>query len=653
MTTTGYEVHVIKDRRWIVAERFANDAKDEAIAAAKRMFNVDRVDGVRVFTEKFDNATQLFVPQYVMRDVRQGVKVARDAPVQAPAAPPVRRVASAPRAVAAQASSGAGWRPALASGPNAAFAGPSGSIGVPGGFNPDQYLQTIEAGGDPSLAGSSAEQVSVLREAGKRAFETAVLIAGLLMEGIGFAMLLALLDGTNATWSERPLWVGLAFGLLLGGLLVVVRQIRKLRALGSWFTKSNDALEAYPTPRSLREPRGSSFRWRPLFDAVFYGKMPSKWPEPEPDRAPVAAAASAPKPVEQEVVSEMATEQAEQPAAQAPAASEPDAAPIDKLTGFITKYLHGPAFQEIADSLQDEDSRFAAYLYLRGAADACVSAAGGAARAQGLVLTAALDPLQLSSALTEDFALRSQLFQQDPRYLATIDRGREAMAAGLQRRQTDGAAFAAAIAEWRERPPLSESERLYLLTIEAELSMGGVPPEPSVVAHAFDDHKAMVEVVVDIYRGKALGGQGCMSFRAAPDAAAAAMEIQARRLELSMADDAVPLDVRTVATEHPLVQFETGSVTAILTDARGLAAQATPGDVLVSESMRPALTGVGYKLRETRTISILGREPVQLAAIEWEGAPQISPAPAGAPLGAAAVAPAASPAATPAPATAV
>jgi len=39
MTTTGYEVQVIKDRRWIVAERFGNDAREEAIATAKRILS--------------------------------------------------------------------------------------------------------------------------------------------------------------------------------------------------------------------------------------------------------------------------------------------------------------------------------------------------------------------------------------------------------------------------------------------------------------------------------------------------------------------------------------------------------------------------------------------------------------------------------------
>ena len=113
MTTTGYEVHVIKDRRWILAERFPNDSRDQAIAAAKRLFNVEQLDGVRVFTEKFDNATQLFMPQYVMRDVRPGVKVARDAPVQSPATTPPRPGAAATTAIATQPTSADTWRPAI------------------------------------------------------------------------------------------------------------------------------------------------------------------------------------------------------------------------------------------------------------------------------------------------------------------------------------------------------------------------------------------------------------------------------------------------------------------------------------------------------------------------------------------------------------
>lgn len=614
MTTTGYEVHVIRDRRWVVAERFANDSREEAIAVAKRMFNVDRLDGVRVFTEKFDNATQLFVPQYIMRDVRPGVKVARDAPVQAPAAPPARKLAAAPRAVAAQSVSSAGARSAPVSAPPATAPSVSApTLGAPGAFNPDSYLQTVANGGDPAQS-ASAEQVSALRDAGRRALETAVLIAGLIMEGIGFAMLLALLDGSNATWNERPLWVGLAFGLLLGGLLIVVRQIRKLRALGSWFQR-NDALEPYPTPRDVGAPKESTFNWRRLFDAVFFNKMPSKWPEPEPE--PQKA-----KPEEAVQPSPATTEEA-------PPAPEvkPDPAPIDQLTGFIAKYLHGPAVQDVVDGLTDDDSLFAAYLYLTGAADACVEAAGVGTRAPGLVLSAALDPLKLTSAQNDEFALRRQLFQNDPRYAAVIDIGRDAMATALQRRQADPEAMTVAVEEWRRRAPLSESERLFILAVEASLALGGTPPEPSVVAHAFEDHKVMVDAVVQVYRGQEIGPNGCMAFRSAADAAAAAMEIQARRLELSLKDGAAPLDVRTVAVEFPLPQFEKRGVGEILSGVRRLTAIAIPGDVLVADSMRPSLDAVGYRLRDFRTIPSPTGEPIRLAAIEWEGAPQASPAP--------------------------
>lgn len=629
MTTTGYEVHVIRDRRWVVAERFANDSREEAIAAAKRMFNVDKLDGVRVFTEKFDSSTQLFVPQYIMRNVRPGVKLARDAPVvklardapvQSPSAEPARKVAAAPRVVAAQTASAAGLRPALAgAAPSAAFAGSAGAITAPGGFNPDNYLQAVASGADPSLS-PSGEQVSRLREAGRRAFETAVLIAGLLMEGIGFAMLLALLDGSNATWSERPLWVGLAFGLLLGGLLIVVRQIGKLRALGSWLRR-NDAIEPSPTPRAPGEPSESTFSWRKMFDAVFFNKMPGKWPEPpaEPPPPPrLEPVQPDPPPIE---------EMAEEP----PPVAKPEAAPIDQLTGFIAKYLHGPEVQGIVDTLTDDDSLFAAYLYLTGAADACVEAAGVGARAPGLVLSAALDPLKLSANQSDDFALRRQLFQNDPRYMAVIDLGREVMATALQRRQADPEALASAVEEWRLRPPLAENERLYILAIEASLAMGGVPPEPSVVAHAFEDHKAMIDAVVQVYRGQEIGPHGCMAFRSAADAAAAAMEIQARRLELSLKDGATPLDVRTVAVDFALPQFETRSIGDILTDVRALTALAIPGDVLVAEAMRPALDSVGYRLRDFRSIPTPDGEPIRLAAIEWAGAPQVSAAPAAAP----------------------
>lgn len=608
MTTTGYEVHVIKDRRWIVAERFPNDSREEAIATAKRMFNVDHLDGVRVFTEKFDNATQLFVPQYVMREVRPGVKVARDASVQAPATPPpARRVASAPRAVAAQASSAAGWRPAMSGEmPIAALAGPrGGSISASGGFNPDNYLQAITSGSDPAM---SADEASALREAGRRAFETVVLAVGLLMEGVGFAMLLALLDSNNTTWNERPLWVTLAFGLLLGGLLVVVRQINKLRKLGSWLRRNGAQIEAYSLQRPEPIKSRSGFNWRGLYDAIFLNKMPSKWPEPAREPAP-------PPPVFQAVA------EASEPA---PAEPELQVAAVDQLTGFIAKYLHGQYFDDAVESLTDEEGRFAAYLYLIGAANACVAAAGAGSRAPGLVISAAIKPLSLSGATLDDFTLRRELFENDPRYAAVIDRGREAMESSLQSHEADRDALDAAVAEWRQRAPLSDSERIYVLAIEASLSMGGTPPEPSAVAHMFEDHRAVVGSVINIYHGRPLGAEGCAAFRAAADITAAAMEIQARRLELSMKEGAAPLDVRTVAIESPLRQFELQSITQLLAGVRALTALAIPGDVLVSEAMRPVLSSLGYVLRDPRAIPTPGGEPIWLAAIEWNGAPQVS-----------------------------
>jgi hypothetical protein len=148
-----------------------------------------------------------------------------------------------------------------------------------------------------------------------------------------------------------------------------------------------------------------------------------------------------------------------------------------------------------------------------------------------------------------------------------------------------------------------------------------------VVAHAFEDHKVMVDAVVQVYRGQEIGPNGCMAFRSAADAAAAAMEIQARRLELSLKDGAAPLDVRTVAVEFPLPQFEKRGVGEILSGVRRLTAIAIPGDVLVADSMRPSLDAVGYRLRDFRTIPSPTGEPIRLAAIEWEGAPQASPAP--------------------------
>ena len=70
------------------------------------------------------------------------------------------------------------------------------------------------------------------------------------------------------------------------------------------------------------------------------------------------------------------------------------------------------------------------------------------------------------------------------------------------------------------------------------------------------------------------------------------VEIQARRLELSLKDGVAPLDVRTVAGEFPLLQFETQSTSDILAGMRSLASLAIPGDVLVAESMRASLAGI-------------------------------------------------------------
>jgi hypothetical protein len=462
------------------------------------------------------------------------------------------------------------------------------------------------------LAGTKPADMpqSKLRDAGKRAFETALLIAGLLMEGIGFAMLLALLDNSDASWSERPFWVVVAFGLLLVGLLIVVRQIKRLRALGNWLTTPVEELDVYRAPFEAREAKPSGFRWRTLLDAVLFNRMPSKWPEPAQSPMPV----SPPAPAE--------TNEADAPAAEAE--REVDPAALDQVTGFIEKYLHGDDFQAVVDELTDDDSRFGACLFLRGAVNACIEAAGLTKRPPGFLLSAAFAPFQLSPETFHDYQLRYDIFEQDSRVLAMIDRGRETMTRALENRQADGASILDAVQEWSLRRRLAETDRTYVLAIEARLAIGSIPPEPSVVAHAFEEHRAMIGVITDIYRGRATSLANVLLFQSASDAAAAAMEIQARRLGVSLEDGAVPIDVRTVVGDFALAQLEMGNVSMLLADVQRLAETAVPGEVMVAETMRTALIGVGYTLRETRTVETLGGQSVQLAAVDWQGAPSIS-----------------------------
>jgi hypothetical protein len=599
MTTTGYEVHVVRDRRWVVAERFPNDSREEAIAAAKRLYNTDRQDGVRVFTERFDSATQLFVPQFIMREIRPGVKIVRDAPAQAAApAPPVRKAASPPAAATTFAN------PASSPAAKSPSSGAIDKVSRPGSFDPDAHLEQLAA--SESFTAQPPEPLSGLRAAGRRALETGVLVVGLLMEGLGFAMLLALLDNSDSNWAERPIWVAIAFGLLLGGLVTVVRQVRRLRKLNNEIAEVA-ALEPYPTPEEPGQAAKSTFSLRKIFNAIFLNKMPSKWPEPEVPAAEEPA---------QPMAAEDGTAQQSQPSK----AHEP--APIDQLTGFISKFLHGPGVLEIIDPLIDSDSRFAAYLYLVAAAEACVEAAAGGPRAAGPVQVAALEPLNLSAAEKDDFELRRQLFKTDQRYRDLIDLGREAMTTALERRKPDPEAMALAMAEWRMRPPLAESQRIVVLAIDASLAIGGTPPEPSRVNQAFDAHEAIFAAAIEVYRGEAVDLKGFAAFRSAADAAAAAMEIQARRLELSLEDDAVTLDVRAAAAEFSLSMFETRSVRDLLTGVNALALLAIPGDVLVAGSMRSTLANLGYRLRDFRTIPTTAGAAIELAVIDWDGAPQ-------------------------------
>ena len=126
------------------------------------------------------------------------------------------------------------------------------------------------------------------------------------------------------------------------------------------------------------------------------------------------------------------------------------------------------------------------------------------------------------------------------------------MAIAFERRQPADDALAQVVMEWRQRPPLSDAERLYLLAEESKPSSGGAPPEPSVVVHAMEDHQAMVTAVTGVYRGRPLGPHGCIVFRSPADAAAAAMEIQARQLEMSLTEGALPMEMRTVISSHSL-----------------------------------------------------------------------------------------------------
>jgi hypothetical protein len=583
MRSIGYELQEVRDGRWVVVRKYLPEEREDALAAGRRLFNVEDAAGVRVLNESFDESRQIFVPQYVLRLVRPGVRIDRDGPAGAPI-----QTAAVRRGVTGnfteQLIGGAGWTPPIQGEPRAAepVAGPP-----PG-------------------------------SAGQRFAALAMLILGLVLEGLGVALALAILEQGAPLQDTRALWLGLAFGMLVAGLIMVVRQVGRLRDLGGLLLADSRATRSRPSARhramaaAAAMPAEATHGWREVIAAALFNRLPPKHGENAsalPSTTPELAVTPPPS--------------AEPPADLAPTAIAPPA-PIATLVGFIDRALLRSIGDEArAALLSDPETRFAGYLFLRGAAEACVAAVGGAdSEPPQAVLSAALDPLKLSAPALDGFAVRAQVFAGDQRYAGLVEAGRKALAAAMTGNDQPDA-LGAALAQWRDRAATSTTESVVLLALASDIATGGEPPDPAHVAAAFAMHQRAREAALNIYRGQRLGGaDDLLLFRHASDAVAAAIELQARRLDSNIAGVVAPLALRAVALGFPVGRFERlDGAMAAMTEARAVLAGAIDGEVMVADDDRQALTRIGYRLGPARPAIIDDNRTLMLAPILWEAPP--------------------------------
>lgn len=70
MANEFYELHIARDGRWSVIERYDASDRDDAIETAKMHFERDEVDGVKVTKEQFDEASGTYRPRTVFRTMK-------------------------------------------------------------------------------------------------------------------------------------------------------------------------------------------------------------------------------------------------------------------------------------------------------------------------------------------------------------------------------------------------------------------------------------------------------------------------------------------------------------------------------------------------------------------------------------------------------
>lgn len=99
-----YELHVLRNDRWSLAERFPAAERNEAIFEAQRHLASPDVEAVRVIREAWDEASQLFKQRTIYRNGKQrdrrkpALAVFEDAPVRRPPIAAAARPAPAPPA---------------------------------------------------------------------------------------------------------------------------------------------------------------------------------------------------------------------------------------------------------------------------------------------------------------------------------------------------------------------------------------------------------------------------------------------------------------------------------------------------------------------------------------------------------------------------
>lgn len=616
------EVHVHDNGRWRLEERFRAAEKDEAIAAAKRLITKGS-EAVKVVRETFDEATGLFKERTLYREGTPKPKQ------------PEAKAAPRPQAAVSRT---AVSRNQLAS--PAAAPGPKAESG--------RQARPLEEEPIRIPLGHILSRVALMT--------TGVLALGgiggvVLMEQFGLGMVL---PGRYLTFAVALLVAAFVLALFL---FARTKRLLEEQALMRRRQAAEAAKQAAP-PATLSEvmamtrageevPEGASAAsgaqpssaaspepdWAARLDAALSTKKAEKTeaareaPAPDPAPPPVPAAPVAPAPSVSAVPS--LGPQPNDPMA-LPVASEQDRV---RLRDFFKNCLTGDGAKIFTDNGPDgKRKRFACHLFLLGAGEAVMQAAGQAATPPqlGAVLQMALAMLGTTPQRATEFAAKVDDYRNDALYADTISAGRLAMQNFINGKGIAGDALGQALKLWgaqetkaaaAQQAPTGDVAIMFtdmVSSVETTQALGDEGAMRLVQAH-----NLIVGAALKRHRGHQVKhtGDGIMAvFPRVSDAVKASAEIQREVNQYNTVTLQRPLAIRIGVSSGKPVQEDNDYFGTVVQLAARLSGAGEPGAIHVTQGVAEQSPADGFSYGPLSLVPLKGfPEPQPAIQVHWRG----------------------------------